>query len=57
MTKNKNIEYDLLQRALDARGRGESIKIDDAERQVAEKLVNTEKLFWSIDRDHVMAYE
>ena len=55
--KTKKIENDLLKRAYEARDRGESIKIEGQERKVAKILVEKEKLFWSIDTDHVMAYE
>jgi hypothetical protein len=36
---------------------GKSLKINEDERRQAEKLVKEEKCFWSIDYDHIMAYD
>ena len=36
---------------------GKSIKVKEEERKAAEKFVDAEKCFWSIDMEHVMAYE
>jgi hypothetical protein len=36
---------------------GTSLKIAETDRKQAEKLVREEKCFWSIDYDHIMAYD
>jgi len=36
---------------------GKSLKILEDERKTASKLVEQEKCFWSVDHDHIMAYD
>jgi len=56
-TKMNPIEKDFWVKIQAAFQRGESLKILENERSVAEKLVSKEKCFWSIDYDHIMAYD
>jgi hypothetical protein len=55
--KMNPVEKDFWVKIQAALHRGESLKIIETERSMAEKLVAKEKCFWSIDYDHVMAYE
>jgi hypothetical protein len=55
--KMNPIEKDFWVKVQSAFQRGESLKIIEAERSLAEKFVAKEKCFWSIDCDHVMAYD
>lgn len=55
--KNKVTEKDLWSKVQAAFQDGESYAIDEAERSMAQKLVASEKCFWSIDYDHIQAYD
>lgn len=51
------IEKDFWVKVQAAFQQGKSLKILENERSVAEKLVAKEKCFWSVDYDHIMAYD
>jgi len=53
----KAIEKDFWIKVQQAFGDGKSLKILESERKLATEFVAKEKCFWSVDYDHVMAYE
>ena len=52
---NKN-EKNLYDRVLAAFDKGQSLAINDEDRQAASALVKSSKCFWSLDTNRPMAY-
>jgi len=50
-------EKDLLKKAQAAAYEGVAIEISENERHLAKSLVESEKCFWSLGYDRIMAYE
>jgi hypothetical protein len=48
---------DLLKKAQQAACKGIAIDLSENERELAKSLVESEKCFWSLGYDRIMAYE
>ena len=48
---------ELLNKAQLAASKGIAIDVSESEKELAKKLVESEKCFWSLGYDRIMAYE